>query len=388
MLAYASGRAIIENMFSLKRDKNEIVRVTVSSRTVIRVLMLVLASYLFVIALGKATHALTLIFVAIFLSLALNAPVHSLAQAIPGKRKGSRTLATGISFFLIVAVLGGFIASITPPLVKQTSSFINEAPTLVENLRSQDSATGKFIQKHNLQDQVDKFSGQLSNRLKNLSGSAVSTIARIGSSIFAMLTVLVLTFMMLTEGPRWINFVRRLLSEEKESHFEKLANDMYRVVKGYVNGQVLLAAIASLLIVVPLFLLHVSYPIALMVIIFICGLIPLVGHTIGAVIVSTVALFHSPLTALIVLVYYITYQQIENYAIQPHIQANSTDMSPLLVFMSVIIGVSFSGLLGGLVAIPIAGCARILILDYLNRKKLLEPADDKYVPTTVESSTK
>ncbi|MDB5183006.1 MAG: family transporter [Candidatus Saccharibacteria bacterium] len=366
--------------FSNRHSKQETVRVTFSNRTVIRFLGLVLLSYLFLVALGKATHALTLIFIAAFLSLALNAPVHALAQVLPGKRRGSRTLATGLSFFLIIAVLGGFIASIAPPLVKQTTSFINEAPHLVEQLRSEDSTTGKFIRQHKLQDQVDKFSTQLSTRLKNISGSAVSTITKIGSSIFAMLTVLVLTFMMLIEGPRWVAFARRLLPDEKEPHFEKLAHDMYRVVKGYVNGQVLLAGIASLLIVVPLFLLHVSYPIALMVIIFICGLIPLVGHTIGAVIVSTVALFQSPLTALIVLVYYITYQQIENYAIQPRIQANSTDMSPLLVFMSVIIGVSFSGLLGGLVAIPIAGCTRILILDYLNRKKLLDPADDDELP--------
>lgn len=370
-------------MFGInKHNKQETVRVTITNRTVVRVLALVLGSYLFLLALGKATHALTLIFIALFLSLALNSPVHSLAQAIPGKRRGSRTLATGLSFFLIIGLLGGFIASIAPPLVRQTSGFINEAPALIEQLRNGDSSTGKFIRDHKLEDQVNKFSDQLSSRLKNVSGSAVSTITRIGSSVFSMLTVLVLTFMMLTEGPRWINFGRRLLPDEKEPHFEKLAHDMYRVVKGYVNGQVLLAAIAAVMIVIPLILLNVDYPIALMVIVFICGLIPLVGHTIGAVIVSAVALFHSPATALIVLAIYITYQQIENYAIQPRIQANSTDMSPLLVFMSVIVGVSFNGLLGGLVAIPIAGCLRILILDYLNRKNLLDPSDNDLMPNT------
>jgi len=374
-------------MLGLSRtQKNEVVRVTISNRTVLRVLALVIGSYLLIVAAGKASHALTLIFIAFFLSLALNTPVHALAERLPGKRRGNRTLATTVSFLVIIGLLAGFIASIVPPLVKQTTSFINEAPTLVEQLRSQDSSTGKFVRDHHLQNQVDKLSGQLSGRLKNISGSAFSTITRIGSNIFSMLTVLVLTFMMLIEGPRWLSFARRLLPDEKEPHFEKLASSMYKVVRGYVNGQVLLATIAALLIVVPLFLLHVSYPIALMVIIFVCGLIPLVGHTIGAIIVSTVALFHSPVTALIVLIYYITYQQIENYAIQPRIQANSTDMSPMLVFMSVIIGVSFSGLLGGLVAIPVAGCLRILVLDYLNRKNWLEPAEDHKVPTTVEPS--
>jgi len=369
-------------MTTHKEENVEKVRVTVSNRTVIRVLLLVLASYLFLTALSKATHALTLIFLAFFLSLALNAPVHALAQAIPGKRRGSRSLATGLSFFVIIAILTGFIASIVPPLVKQTSSFINEAPQLVEQLRDENSGTGNFIRKYNLEDQVDKFSSQLSSRVGNIGGSAVSTFGRVTSSIFSVLTVLVLTFMMLIEGPRWLAFARRLMPDSKEPHAEKLARDMYRVVKGYVNGQVLLAAIAAMLMVVPIFLLGISYPIALMVIIFICGLIPLVGHTIGAAIVTLVALFTSPGTALAILIIYILYQQIENYAIQPRIQANSTDMSPMLVFMSVIVGVSFNGLLGGLVAIPVAGCMRILLLDYLTHKKLLAPRHHDELPTT------
>ncbi len=95
------------------------------------------------------------------------------------------------------------------------------------------------------------------------------------------------------------------------------------MVRGFINGQVTLAALAAILIVPALFILHISYPIALMVVIFICGLIPLVGHTIGAIIVTVVALFTSPLAAVIILAYYILYQQIENYLVQPRIQANS-----------------------------------------------------------------
>jgi predicted PurR-regulated permease PerM len=108
------------------------------------------------------------------------------------------------------------------------------------------------------------------------------------------------------------------------------------------------------------------------VVVFICGLIPLSGHTIGAVIVTTVALFHSPWSAIVILAYYILYQQIENYIIQPRIQANSTNMSPLLVFSAVIIGVNFGGLFGGLVAIPVMGCVRIALLDYLRTKHIIE----------------
>jgi predicted PurR-regulated permease PerM len=149
---------------------------------------------------------------------------------------------------------------------------------------------------------------------------------------------------------------------------------MYRVVKGYVNGQVVLALIASLMLLPAMLILGIGYPAALVVVVFVCGLIPMVGHTIAAVIVTTVALFKSPWAAIIILSYYILYQQIENYVVQPRVQANSTNMSPLLVFMSVIVGASFGGLLGALVAIPIAGCLRIVLLDYLRYKKIIEPA--------------
>lgn len=176
---------------------------------------------------------------------------------------------------------------------------------------------------------------------------------------------------MLVEGPRWIDFAYELMPKERRKNAKRLAEDMYRVIRGFVNGQVTLAALAAALIFPALLVLHVSYAVALIVVVFICGLIPLVGHTIGAIIVTLVALASSPIHALIILAYYILYQQIENYVIQPRIQANSTDMSPLMVFLSVILGVSFGGLVGGLVAIPLAGCLRIALLEYLHSHEYL-----------------
>ena len=342
--------------------------VTISNKTILRVLALTLVAVLFVAAVQKASHSLVLIFTAVFLALALNAPVHWIAEHLPGKRRGSRKLGTAISFLLVVVFLAGFFASIVPPLVRQTSSFIKSVPTLVDDLRSEDSSLGRFVRKYNLEDQTDKLSSQLSGKVDNIGGGAVSAFGKIGSSLFASLAVLVMTFMMLIEGPSWLKFASQFVPNKERGRAKRLTASMYRVVKGYVNGQVLLAALAAVMIVVPLLILGVSYPIALMVIVFICGLIPMVGHTIGAVIVSTIALFQSPVAALIILAYYILYQQIENYVIQPRVQANSTDLPPLMVFMSVLVGVSFGGLLGGLVAIPITGCVRILILDYLEAK--------------------
>jgi predicted PurR-regulated permease PerM len=363
-------------LFSRNSEPEE-VAITISTRTIIKIFALIVGTTLLLATLRLATHALILIFTAVFLALALNAPVSWVSHHLPGNFKGRRGLATALATFLVVLVLAAFLASLVPPIVRQTKTLIERAPQLVRDVRDSDSDLGRFVQKYHLESQVDKISDQLSSRLQRASGSAVSTVGTITSSVFAVLTIVVLTFMMLVEGPYWLEFGKQLLPKHKRAKAERLSRDMYKVVKGYVNGQVLLAFIAACMLLPGLLIFDVSYPIALMAVVFICGLIPMVGHTIGAAIVSLVALFTSPLSALGILLYYILYQQIENYLIQPRLQANATNMSPLLVFMSVVIGVSFSGLLGGLVAIPIAGCIRVAILDYLQSRDLIDaPATD------------
>ncbi len=362
--------------FLESKDKRNQVQVTVSNRTIIRILLLAALAFVLFAAVRHAMHALIVIFTAFFMALALNAPVQWFAQRIPGKRRGNRTIATAISFFIVVAALASLVASLVPPIIRQTNTFIEAAPHLVQQVKSENGGIGRVVRRYNLEEQVSSLSSQLSSRLKNGVGTLVSTAGKVGSSVFVLLTVLALTFMMLIEGPRWVQLSQEMIPKGHRQHAITLSRDMYRVVKGYVNGQVTLAAIASTLILPALLILHISYPIALMLIVFLCGLIPLVGHTIGAILVTIVALFHSVPTALVILAYYILYQQIETYIIQPRIQANSTNMSPLLVFASVVVGISFGGLFGGLVAIPAAGCLRIVMLDYLTTHGLMGRAEE------------
>jgi len=347
--------------------------VSISTHSIVRVIALTVLAFILFLAVRRSLHALTLIGMAFFLSLALDAPVRWLAARLPGKKRNNRNLATAISIGIIVLALIGFVATILPPIARQTTDFVQGLPELIDNTKNGKGAIGEFVVRHDLQDQVDKLSSQLTSRTKDLGGTALTTVSKIGSSLFATLTVLVLTVMMLAEGPRWRKIVDEMTPASKRKRYAKLSRDMRRVVQGYVNGQVLLAGIAALLITPVFFVLGVSYPVALMVIVFICGLIPMVGHTIGAIICTLVALFTSLPAALTVLGFYILYQQIENYVVQPRIQANSTNMSPLLVFVAVLLGANFGGLLGALVAIPVMGCLRILLLDYLERRDVLSP---------------
>lgn len=347
------------------------VSLTISAKTFFKVLLLIVVTFLLLDALRNATHALTLVIIAAFLALALNAPVSWIARHLPGPLRGSRSSATTLSSLIVVALLGAFIASFVPPIVRQTESFINNAPQIIRSLHDQNSELGKFIERYHLQGQLNEISSELSSRLQHGTGTAISAVTNITNSIFSTVTILVLTFMMLIEGPAWVRFLRQLLPEDRRERADRLLRDMYKAVKGYVNGQVLLATVASLLLLPGLLIFHVSYPIALMAVVFTCGLIPMVGHTIGAVIVTSIALFHSPFSALGILIYYLLYQQIENYLIQPRLQANTTNLSPLLVFMTLVVGVSFDGLLGGLIAIPVVACIRVWVIDYLQTRNML-----------------
>ncbi len=353
-------------------DKNkETVEFTISLSTLVKITALVLITLIIINVFHKATHALFLIFSAFFLALALNSPVHWISSKLPGKRKGSRAIATTISYLIVILILGGFLSYITPPLVKQTQNLISSTPTFINDIHKSTSPVGSFIRRYNLEKQVTQFSTQLQNRLQNSTDTAFSTVSHVSSSLFSLITILVLTFMMLVESPRWLGFFSKFIPGKNRSKLNDMGQEMYGVIKGFVNGQVMLSLIASLLILPALLVLHIGYPAALIFVVFICGLIPMVGHTIGAIIVTSVALFHSLTSGIAILIYYIVYQQIENYLIQPKIQSNTTNLTPLMVLVSLVVGVSFGGLLGGLVAIPVAGCLKILVLDVLKQRRFL-----------------
>ena len=347
------------------------VELTVSTRTVLRVSAIIIVILIVIWGAYTARHSIVLILISFFLALALNAPVHFIAKHLPGRLKGSRTLGTTISYLIVIIILGSFLAYVLPPLVRQTGNFIQAAPKIVSEFRNQSGAVGNFIRHYHLGGAVKSVSDQLSARLHNIGGTAFSSLVAISKSVFAVLTVIVLTFMMLVEGPRWISIAKRVIPEKRHQLADRLARDMYLVIKNYVNGQVILALIATAFITPALFILHVSHPVALIAVVFIAGLIPLVGHTIGAIIVTVVALFHSVTSGVAILIYYILYQQFENYIIQPKLQANATRISPLLVLVSLVIGINFGGLFGGLVAIPVMACIRIIALEVLRYRKYI-----------------
>lgn len=347
-------------------------QVTVSNRTVVRVILIILATLLALRFISHVGHVLELIFMSFFLSLALSPLVGWFARSLKLKR---RIAATAIAYLIVLAMLGTIISIVFPPLIRQTISFVQDAPQTINSLNDENSSLGRVVNRYHLQNAVQGLSENLSQRTKHIQEPVVSTAGRIGSTLISILTILVLTFMMLVEGPAWNTRIWQLVPKKNRAHSEKLASQMYRAVTGYVNGQVLLALIAATFSFVALMivssLLNVSINAAgLAGILIFTGLIPLIGHTIGGTIVTLACLFVSLPLAAIMAVYFILYQQIENVTLQPYIQAKYNELTPLLVLSVALLGASFGGLLGAFVAIPAAACVKILLLDYLERRNI------------------
>lgn len=351
----------------LGRSKKTEVEISISNRTIIRVILFMLGTVLFLRLIDNMRHPLTLIFVSFFLAMAINPIVTRLSSMLRSK---SRVRATALAYTAVMTVLIAFIVLIIPPLISQTTEFIREVPKTLSEVKTSDSSLGRFIRRYNLEEQVQNFASDWTRNLGDVQGPVLTTANRIFANVLSIVTVLVLTFMMLIEGPKWMREIWKHVPTHRRAHDQEIARKMYKVVTSYVNGQVLVASIGAVFAMVALIIastiIGVSVnAIALAGIIFLFALIPSIGTILGALFVALFCLFASPLLAVVMIVYFIVYQQIENATIQPMIQSKGNDLTPMLVFIAAILGIGLGGVLGGFVAIPLAGCIKILFDDWV-----------------------
>ena len=353
------------------------VRIEIDTRTFIRFWLVVIGFLVAILMIWVARSSLMLLAIALFLALALNPPVSQLAKRLPGK---SRVGATAIAYLIVVVLLGGFLILVVPPVIQESARFAQQVPTFIDEASRQRGGVEQFLHQYGLDDQVNaaianakQSATQIAQNIGNLLVNGAGVL--LGGLVSTVL-VLVLAFFMLIEGPDWLNKLWGLYEDpERLDRHRKLVYRMYRIVTGYVNGQIFIATIASsaalvvMLILCSIFGLSLGLPLPLAVIVFICGMIPMIGATLSALIVTLVLLFSNVTAAIIFLVYFIIYQQIENNFISPTVQARSVELSALGILSAILIGVSLFGLVGGVLAIPVAGCLRVLLLHYLDHAR-------------------
>jgi len=364
-------------MFNMKKNSNEL---TISNRTIMRLIAFVLGAILIVEFFESIAHPLTLIFMSFFLALALNPAVAGVSKRLKSK---SRTRATAIAYVSVVTVLVAFLSLILPSLISQTTDFLSDIPQTLRDLREDDGVIGSVIRDNNLEEQVGQLANRYAQDFSSSGTQAVSLASRIISNLISIITVMILTFMMLIEGPRWLKAFWSQFPKDKRKRTKEVVHEMYLVVTNYVYGQVVVAAIgagfaiATLFIMTAIFDVSTVNAIALGGVVFLFSLIPMFGASIAALIVVLFSLFASVPLAVFMAVYFIVYQQIENATIQPYIQSKGNELTPMLVFIAAILGVGFGGILGAFIAIPVAGCLKILADDYFEARESQSAPNEK-----------
>lgn len=357
------------------------VKIDIDSSTFVRLFFVAAAFVGGIFVLWKLTPSLMIVLVSFFLAMALNPPVSSLANRLPGH---SRVLATTVSYIIVLSIIGFFVYVAIPPMVRQTTNFINALPSYVEEVSSQKGVVGDLIKRYNLQDDVNSFvegaRNQAGNIVQGVGGSVITGVTNILSGFVTLVTVLVLTFLALIEGPRWLERLWSIYTDEhKLQHHKYLVSRMYTVVTRYVSGQVFVATLAGAAGLLVLFALTSFFSVPLTAVlplaflIFLTDLIPMIGAIIGATIVVFVLVFNDLGAAITFAIYFFIYQQIENNLIQPTVQARTIELSALAILVAALIGINLLGPVGGFLAIPAAGCIRVLLIDYFERRKSVKP---------------
>lgn len=354
------------------------VRIDIDTNTFVRFWLVVIGFGLVGFAIYSARTALVIIGVALFLALALSNPVTKLASLMPGK---SRFGGTAAAFTLVVAFLGLFIGLIVPPVIEQTVRVADNVPSLVDSAQDQWHLVDDLVDRYHLQSQVDNTLNSVKENATswaaNIGQSFVSSIGSLFSVLAATFLVIVLAFLMLLEGPGWLRKLWSVYSDqEKMQYHQRLAGRMHMVVTGYVTGQLAVSSVGALCAGLVVFALHFFFPaipmnlaLPTVAIAFIFSLIPMFGATIAGILIAVLLAFNDVTAAIVFIVFFIIYQQIENNFISPTIQSKTVELSALAVLVAVTIGLYVFGLVGGIISIPIAGCIKVLLEDHFDQTK-------------------
>ena len=343
------------------------------ARTVFTVLAIVVSVAVVLELLWAARHVLTWVFISLFLALALNPAVDWL-QAHGVRRRG---LAVGITYLGVFVGIAAIGATFIPTLVHQVNSFVDKLPSYVDDITSGRGRLGFLETKYHV---VEKVREQVreggASKVLGLSGTALAVTKGVINIVVGTITIVFLTFFMLLEGPRWVDRLYALLPSESQPRWRKVGYDIYRTVGGYVTGNLLISLIAGVSSTLVLLIMGVPYAVALGLIVAFLDLIPLAGATLAAIIVGTVAFLHSITAGIVVVAFFIVYQQVENHLLQPVVYGRTVQLSPLAVLVAVLIGAELAGILGALAAIPVAGAIQVVVVDWnrYRREKLIEPA--------------
>ena len=356
--------------------------IEVDTKTFIRFWLVIIAFLALAFLIVKAAGGLIIIFISAFLAIALR-PFAKLIDQID-KSKERPQLSAVIAVLVIVLGFSIILAVVGPVIISQVSTFLTQAPqkfSAVSNNFNLDKL-GDYFGIPDLQTQVLTGIRSFSNSLlNNLSNIAIGSVGTIGSILTNIILTIILTILFMLEGPVLIeDFWKTVCSNDKKAGrvWRRVTTKMSTVVAKYVSAQFLVALLDGIVTAIAVFVLclvfNVSGAIAvpLGLISFLFYLIPMFGPIIACIINSILLFVNSPWSALSFFLFYVIYQQIENNIISPRIQGKGLGLSPVIILISIIIGMYAFGLIGCIIAIPIAGCIKVIVDEYSAIKKVMD----------------
>jgi predicted PurR-regulated permease PerM len=327
--------------------------------------------YVLVGMLDRISNAITWILVATFFAIVLTPVVDILTKRFH-LRKG---LAATLVFLLGIGTIVFLGYVFINPLAKQATYFSKNFSTYLKDAQEGRGEVGKLVKKWKIDQWVEKNQDDINKRAgeffspKKILGTTTTAIGSVFNVVIGTLTIAVMTFLMLLEGRALLLSATKLLRPHQRERAIRLARASSHAVTGYVAGNVAISVIAGLASYIFLIILGVPFAGVLALWVAFADLIPLVGATVGAVPAVFVAFLQSTTVGIVTVVFFIIYQQFENHVLQTTIMARTVALKPLVVLVSVLIGVELFGLLGALLSIPLAGVIKVVGADLIAEKR-------------------
>jgi predicted PurR-regulated permease PerM len=327
---------------------------------VVRIVLTVVGILLLLYAVFLVRSILVLVVVAGFLAVGLDPAARRVERL--GLTRGQAIAAIFIAMLLFIV---GFFMAVVPPLVSQVTNFATDLPDYAEDLARENPRIQQWVEENDIPQKLSAAVERIPSVIGGSFGSVLGVAGSVLATLFNIVTVLILTLYFLGSLSRIRAGTLRLVPRSRRQRVTELLDPILQKIGGYIAGQIMTALIAGALAFVVLAVVGVPFPVALALWVTIAALIPLVGATVGAIPAVIVAFFDSAGVGFITLVYFIVYQQVENYLIAPRIMRRAVDVSPAAVLLAALIGGSLFGFVGALMAIPTAAAIKLTVQEVL-----------------------
>ncbi len=333
----------------------------VPTRTILATIGLLLATALLLYILLETRQILTWCVVGAFFAIAL-APVVGWVErkVFRGKR---RSLATLLVFLVAFLLLAALITAFAVPLAQEGSKVADQLPGLVDDARNGRGPIGDLLERTNALQWVQDNQDKISNFASGLTTPAAGVLGGIATGVTGVVTVLVLAYLMVLEGPKIVDGTLNLFTPPTGKRIRRVATDCAKSVTGYLSGNLLISFVCAVLTYAVLKISGVPFAGLIALFVGIADLIPLVGATIGGIVAVLAGFLHSVPAGIAVLVFFVIYQQLENHLLQPLVFARTVKVNPLTVIIAILVGVELLGVLGALLAIPVASIIQVIARD-------------------------